>query len=113
MKLKAAKDYAIEAGYSIYKEREGINKIKNGDDKIIWQANLLFVINSKSNDVTLAELTRKGIELLDNTNGFFMMVEGGKIDWTGHANDLAANIRETLAFDDAIAEAYNFYKKAS
>ena len=103
--------YAKEEGYTFYKDREGINKIKKGDDKIILEANILFSIDKKSNDVTLAELTRKGIELLDNTNGFFMMVEGGKLDWTGHANDLAANIRETLSFDDAIAEAYNFYKK--
>ena len=109
--IKSSKDYAREAGYTIYKEREGLDKIKNGDDKIIWEANILFSIDKNSNDVTLAELTRKGIEVLDNSNGFFMMVESGKLDWTGHANDLAANIRETLSFDDAIAEAYDFYKK--
>ena len=30
---------------------------------------------------------KKGIEVLDNETGFFMMVEGGKIDWACHAND--------------------------
>lgn len=102
---------ARKAGYTIYKNREGLAKIKPGDDKIIWEANIPFVIDSKPDAITLAEFTRKGIEVLDNPNGFFMMVEGGKIDWAGHANDLATNIRETLAFDEAIAAAWEFYKK--
>jgi len=57
-----------------------------------------------------AEYVTKGIELLDNPKGFFMMVEGGKIDWACHANDAAASIHDTLALDSAIAEAYKFYE---
>jgi alkaline phosphatase len=60
-------------------------------------------------DISLAEFTAKGIELLDNPAGFFMMVEGGKIDWACHANDAGASIRDTLAFDDAVKEAIDFY----
>ena len=59
----------------------------------------------------LAEFTRKGIELLDNPNGFFMMVEGGKIDWACHANDAAATILDTFAFDAAVMEALSFAEK--
>ena len=61
--------------------------------------------------VTLAEFTEKGIEVLKNRKGFFMMVEGGKIDWAGHANDARANIEDTIAFDDAIAVAVDFARK--
>ncbi len=62
-------------------------------------------------NISLAELTKKGIQLLDNPAGFFMMVEGGKIDWSCHANDAAASIKDTLALDDAVAEAIAFYNK--
>ncbi len=62
--------------------------------------------------VTLAEYTEKGIRLLEgNSNGFFMMVEGGKIDWACHANDAASAIHDTLAFDNAVAKALEFYEK--
>ncbi len=66
---------------------------------------------SKKGELTLADFTRKGIEILDNPNGFFMMVEGGKIDWAGHANDAVSNIHDTLAFDNAIKEALKFYAR--
>jgi len=36
----------------------------------------------RTDQVSLQGLNRKGIEMLDNPNGFFMMVEGGKIDWS-------------------------------
>ena len=59
----------------------------------------------------LADYVDKGIEMLDNENGFFMMVEGGKIDWACHANDAAATISDTIALDDAVAEAVDFYNE--
>lgn len=62
------------------------------------------------NNISLSDFVAKGIELLDNPDGFFMMVEGGKIDWACHGNDAAASIHDTIAFDNAVAEAYEFYK---
>lgn len=60
---------------------------------------------------TLAEMVRKGIDVLDDYDkGFFMMVEGGRIDQAAHAHDGASTIQETLAFNNAIKEAYNFYR---
>jgi alkaline phosphatase len=59
-------------------------------------------------DLSLADYTRKGIELLNNPKGFFMVVEGGKIDWACHANDASAAIKDTLAFDDAVIQAVQF-----
>lgn len=61
---------------------------------------------------SLAELTDKAIQVLSKYNkGFFLMVEGGRIDHACHANDAAGSIKDTLAFDDALAKAYEFYKK--
>ncbi|MDY6830573.1 MAG: alkaline phosphatase [Thermodesulfobacteriota bacterium] len=61
--------------------------------------------------ISLAEFTAKGIEIMQNRRGFFMMVEGGKIDWACHANDARAAIEDTIAFDDAIKVAVDFAKK--
>ncbi|MGL4672899.1 MAG: alkaline phosphatase [Cetobacterium sp.] len=61
---------------------------------------------------SLAELTRKGIEVLskENNKGFFLMVEGGRIDHASHAQDAVGTIMDTIAFDDAINVALEFYK---
>ena len=59
----------------------------------------------------LADYVEKGIEVLDNENGFFMMVEGGKIDWACHANDAAASITDTVALDEAVGKAVEFYNE--
>ena len=47
--------------------------------------------------LALADYVKAGIDVLDNENGFCMMCEGGKIDWSGHANDAATSIHETIA----------------
>lgn len=61
---------------------------------------------------SLAELTQKGIDLLSQYDeGFFMMVEGGRIDHACHANDAPGSIQDTLAFDEAVKKAYEFYTK--
>jgi len=59
---------------------------------------------------SLADVTAEAIRILDNPNGFFMMVEGGKIDWACHANDARASIEDTIALDNAIAKAVEFAK---
>ena len=52
---------------------------------------------------SLSDMTRKALDLLDDDpDGFFLMVEGGRIDHACHANDLERAIRETLAFDVAV-----------
>ena len=56
----------------------------------------------------LKDYVAKGIEQLDNENGFFMMCEGGKIDWACHANDAGATVTDTLALADAVQVAMVF-----
>lgn len=58
--------------------------------------------------LSLADFVRSGINVLDNENGFFMMCEGGKIDWAGHANDAATSIHDTIALSDAVQVALDF-----
>lgn len=40
---------------------------------------------------------------------FFIMVEGGNIDWAGHDNDGITIVREVLAYDEVLRKAYDFY----
>ena len=57
----------------------------------------------------LTDYVRKGIELLDNKKGFFLMTESGKIDWACHANDAAASIHDVLEMSNAVQAAVDFY----
>lgn len=61
---------------------------------------------------SLAQMTEKAIQILDkDKNGFFMMVEGSKVDWAAHANDPIGVMTEFLAFDKAVGKAIDFAKK--
>lgn len=58
---------------------------------------------------SLAEMTTKAIQVLSqNPLGFFLMVEGSKVDWADHANDPAGVISDVLAFDDAVKVALEY-----
>ena len=58
----------------------------------------------------LADITRESIAKMQSMSrkGFFLMVEGAKIDYAGHSDCLPASIIETLSFDLAVAEALKF-----
>lgn len=56
--------------------------------------------------------TEKALEVLNqDTNGFFLMVEGSQIDWGGHDNNSEYIIREMIDFDNAIKKALDFAEK--
>lgn len=118
-KLPNSIELAKKRGYEFVNSVKGFNKLKKGDDKVICIAPKLvggkslpyFIDQNGKTDISLAEFTEKGIELLNNKNGFFMMVEGGKIDWACHANDAATVIQEVIQFDNAVSVALDFYKK--
>lgn len=60
---------------------------------------------------SLAQMTETALRVLDGEEGFFLVVEGSKIDWSAHANDPVGIITETLAFDKAVGVALDFAKK--
>ena len=58
---------------------------------------------------SLAQMTKSSLDLLDRKpNGFFLMVEGGLIDYAGHDNDAGTMLQETLDFDESIQVAMNY-----
>lgn len=61
---------------------------------------------------SLAQTTAKALDVLQkNKNGFFLMVEGSKVDWGAHANDPIAIMTEYLAFDKAVAVVMDYVRK--
>lgn len=109
-------DLAPSKGYKVIKEDvDAFRKLTRKDGKVIYTVNttgsMKYAIDCDGSEPSIAELTAKGIELLDNPNGFFMMVEGGKIDYAGHGNDAATNLADLLALNDAVVEAVKFAEK--
>ena len=106
-------DIARAAGYLMPANRKEWEALKPGAKS--WTCfgggSMQFAIDADGSQPTLAELVEKGIELLDCEKGFFMMCEGGKIDYSGHANDAATNIRDILALDKAVKSALKFAEK--
>jgi alkaline phosphatase len=109
-------DLMQSAHYVITRNRNELQTVKPGTR--CWaftgydsKAAMDFAMDRRPGDMELAEFTREGIRLLDNPQGFFMMVEGGKIDWACHANDAAATAHDVKAFDNAISEALAFYRR--
>lgn len=65
-----------------------------------------------SAEPSLAEMTQKAIDLLSQQKeGFFLMVEGSKVDWSAHDNDAKTTILDFLAFNDAVQVALDFARK--
>ena len=62
-------------------------------------------------DMSLATMLKLAIEHLGEEEPFFIMCEGGEIDWAGHSNLTMPMIDAVIKFDDAIAVAYEFYKQ--
>ncbi|MDR1004137.1 MAG: alkaline phosphatase [Prevotellaceae bacterium] len=76
-------------------------------------AGIPYAIDRKPGDLTLAQITQSAISFLTQgrDKGFFLMVEGGRIDWACHDNDPATVINEIIDMDNAVKVAYEFYKK--
>ncbi len=110
-------ELAKQNGYQITHSNEEILILQPNGQKIIAicpnltaGATMGYEID-RTDQLSLQDLTRKGIEILNNPNGFFLLVEGGKIDWACHANDAGTAIHDVLAFDNAVTEALKFYAK--
>ncbi len=107
--------YVIARGYKDY-----LKKSKKADKMILFQSEVAskqdrsaipYAIDRTKSDLTLQDITRSAVNFLtkDASKGFFLMVEGGKIDWACHSNDAATVFQEVIDFDNAIKVAYEFY----
>ena len=111
-------EVAAQAGYNVVTTQAGAAALKAGAGKTLIIAENLadgkamnYAMDAAPGEWQLTDYVRKGIELLDNSNGFFMMVESGKIDWACHANDAAASIHDVIEMHNAVQAAVEFYAR--
>ena len=113
-----AKGFTISRGYADYQKRAANAKkmilLQSEEASKADRYSIPYALDRKDGDLTLTDITRAGIDFLmkkqGEKNGFFMMIEGGKIDWACHANDLAF-IPELIDMDNAVKVACDFYKQ--
>lgn len=86
------------------------DKICDSDGKVICIDDDMGDAAEEANLDLLADVTRSSIAQLRklDKDGFFLMVEGAKIDYAGHSRCLPGSVIEMLSFDKAIAEALKF-----
>ena len=91
----------------------------SGADKLLGlfsNSHMSYVLDRQPDDETnepsLVEMTKAALDVLsENENGFFLLVEGGRIDHAAHTNDVASMIADTLEFDEAVGAAMKFAKR--
>jgi alkaline phosphatase len=105
-------------GYVIASDAQSLLAAASHATKLLGMfsaSHLPYVIDRQNMDVssipTLAEMTSAALNVLSRRDeGFFMLVEGGSIDFGGHANDAGTMLREILEFDVAVGRALEFQK---
>jgi len=103
-----------ESGYDVVTNREGLEKAKKGKLLGVFSpTDLPYYLDRENYPVpSLKELTSKAIEILSqNEKGFFLMVEGGKIDWACHGHDIGSAVYEIYDMNEAVKVALEYIKK--
>lgn len=108
------KGYLLAGGYAAAKANVGAPKmIVVPEERLVDRSRgagaLPYAIDRQEGELSLAQIVEVAIEQLGQHERFFMMAEGGKIDYASHANDGGTVLREVQDFDNAIKVAYNFY----
>jgi alkaline phosphatase len=97
-------------GYQLAFNRRQLQQVKSGKvlgifgNESLADALAERAAGKDRQEPSLAEMTRKALELLSQRKeGFFLMVEAGQIDWACHNNDAGALLAEMLRMDEALA----------
>ena len=108
-------DLAAQAGYKVVRTQADAEQVTAADGKVLIVTENLadsdsldYEIDRQEDVWSLGDYVAKGVEVLDNENGFFLMCEGGKIDWACHANDAGSVVYDVLALADAVQVAVDF-----
>ena len=106
--------YVLAGGYADAKAKIGAEKMivvpaERLADRSRHAGALPYAIDRKEGELSLPKLVEIAIAQMQQHERFFIMAEGGKIDYASHANDGGTVLREVLDFDNAIKVAYDFY----
>lgn len=120
-------DVASKNGFNYVNSRASFDALNGGADVklpllgLFADKDIPYEIDRRSqNDVypSLEEMARTALKALseatrDSEQGFFLMIEGSRIDHAGHGNDPAAQVHEVLAYDKAFAAVLDFLEDDS
>ncbi|MDQ0196796.1 alkaline phosphatase [Paenibacillus wynnii] len=102
-------------GYTLVENTASLNALPSQTTKVLGlfgSSHVAYVPDRTSDIPSLAAMTSKALNILSkDKDGFVMMIEGGRIDHSGHANDLPTLVQEVLDFDAAFKTAIEYAKK--
>jgi len=109
---------AEENGYTVVSDRRALAEAARTAGKLLGlfaASNLPYVVDTRAMGLDgvprLQDSTAAALEVLARSPaGFFLMVEGGRIDYGGHDNDAGAMLHEILDFDAAVGVAVDFQR---
>jgi alkaline phosphatase len=115
-RLAEKQGYTIAHGYkealSLQSSAEKMILVQEGDTGMHHGENLPYTIDRKEGELKLAEIVSTAIPFLEQRyERFFMMVEGGMIDYACHGDDGRTAIEEVWNMDEAMQVAWDFYRK--
>jgi alkaline phosphatase len=107
---------AVQAGYAVVSDRSEMELLDTENITFVsgqfGNTHLPYEYEGLGSLPHLSEMTSTALEILDNDpDGFFLMVEGGRIDHAGHANDIARDVFETVEFSNAVEKAIDWAQK--
>ena len=97
-----------EKGWNIY---ESLEQIEDNNARTMVLTCEKHMVKAPERGDFLPNATAKALEMLDNENGFFLMVEGSQIDFACHDNDSATMVEEMIDFNKAVNVALDFAEK--
>ncbi|MDC8103616.1 alkaline phosphatase [Chryseobacterium sp. B21-037] len=108
-----------QKGYQILKNRSDLQNIDKSKPVLgVFNTGALPYSIDRANIAalqstpTIAEMAKTAIDQMkDHKEGFVLQIEGGKVDWSAHANDVAALIHDQIAFEEAVKVAVDFAEK--
>src|SRR5271170_5009509 len=115
---------AKKQGYNYIDNREGFDNLaadaENGvklpllgliaENNVPYEIDRVHVAHLYPSQAEMTKLALRALSAAtkDSEKGFFIMIEGSRIDHAGHANDPAAQVHEVLAHDEAFAAVLEF-----
>jgi len=106
-----------EKGYQVVRTKAQLSDVSGNQPVlgVFYEDGLPYTLDRSSDTKlqqeipSLADMTRKALsQLSKNKKGFVLQVEGGKVDWAAHANDIGGLLYDQIAFDEAVATAIAF-----
>ncbi|MFW9992298.1 MAG: alkaline phosphatase, partial [Candidatus Odinarchaeota archaeon] len=101
----------VSKGFTFVENSSSLNTMTSGNVLGLFAYGAMPYESARDGEFTpsLSDMTRKAIEILSqSSNGFFLVVEGGKIDHSSHAHDKLNAVLETIEFSKAVAHADSY-----